>query len=114
MANRAIIKIATPVDSGAILQLQRLAYQGEAELYQAWSIPPLRGSLEELLGEFRRQVFLKAFYGDGIGIVGSVRASLQDDVCSISSPQRASPASAHTHRINDTRKDRTRLTAEEQ
>ena len=77
------IDIAGREDAEAILQLQRLAYQAEAELYQDWNIPPLKESLRELLAEFDRQVFLKAMCGDSPRIVGSVRARMQNGVCSI-------------------------------
>jgi GNAT superfamily N-acetyltransferase len=83
MAPPTIIEIAKRDDAEAILQLQRLAYQSEAELYQDWDIPPLKESLEELLAEFDRQIFLKAFYDDLPCIVGSVRARFQDNTCCI-------------------------------
>jgi ribosomal protein S18 acetylase RimI-like enzyme len=83
MTPPTIIEIAIPADAESILQLQRLAYQSEAELYQDWNIPPLTESLEELRAAFDRQVFLKALDAEQGRIVGSVRATLQDDICSI-------------------------------
>ncbi len=70
---------AAPADAPAILVLQRLAYQSEAELYGDWSIPPLTQSLEELRAEFPSHVVLKAVEDalpPGEALVGSVRAAL--------------------------------------
>lgn len=41
MSHAVTITIAGRDDAAAILELQRLAYQSEAELYQDWNIPPL-------------------------------------------------------------------------
>jgi phosphoribosylanthranilate isomerase len=68
-------------DLPEILALQKLAYQGEAELNDDFDIPPLRQTLEEIEIEFRQRVFLKAV-ADG-RIVGSVRAHLDEGVCYI-------------------------------
>ena len=74
-----IIEQATRQDAEEILQLQRIAYQSEAELNQEWNIPPLTESLEDTLAAFDRQLFLKAFIDkDSRRIVGSVRAHLQE------------------------------------
>jgi ribosomal protein S18 acetylase RimI-like enzyme len=79
-----IIERATREDAEEILQLQRIAYQSEAERHQDWSIPPLTESLEDTLAAFDRQLFLKAFFDkDSPRIIGSVRAHLQDDTCLI-------------------------------
>lgn len=78
-----IIAAATIQDAEAILHLQRLAYQREATLYQDWSIPPLTESLQQLLAEFGQQCFLKACSAHSPALVGSVRARLLDDTCSI-------------------------------
>ena len=51
---------AEEADLEAILELQRLAYQGEARLLNDFSIPPLMQTLEEMKEEFRRGIFLKA------------------------------------------------------
>ncbi len=63
---------ATIEDAEAILVLQRLAYQCEAERYDDYSLPPLTESLEALRREFDRSVFLKAVSEQGL--YGSVRA----------------------------------------
>lgn len=78
-----MIETAGREDAEVILQIQRLAYQSEAVLYQDWNIPPLTESLEELLAEFGRQLFLKASCGEPRRLVGSVRARFQDGTCSI-------------------------------
>ena len=51
---------AEEADLEAILELQRLAYQGEARLLNDFSIPPLMQTLEEMKEEFRSGIFLKA------------------------------------------------------
>jgi GNAT superfamily N-acetyltransferase len=68
-----MIKItqALPEESIAILHLQKLAYQSEAELYGDFSIPPLTQTLDELTGDFKYKIFLKAQVESKF--VGSVR-----------------------------------------
>ncbi len=56
-----------------ILDLQYLAYQSEAKLYDNPNIPPLTQTLEDIKTEFERGIFLKAIDEEG-HIVGSVRA----------------------------------------
>ena len=75
------IMLARTEDAEAILALQRLAYQSEAVLYNDFSIPPLRQTLDELRAEITTQIVLKAV--DEGQIVGSVRAVLKDDTCLI-------------------------------
>ena len=76
-----VIERATPSDAQAILSLQKLAYQSEAELYQDWTISPLTQTLEELACEFEMQSFLKAVSNGEL--VGSVRAHLKQGTCFI-------------------------------
>ena len=79
-----IIEQAKREDAAEILQLQRIAYQSEAEIYQDWTIPPLTESLEDALAAFDREVFLKVFIDkDSRRIIGSVRAHLGEDTCFI-------------------------------
>jgi ribosomal protein S18 acetylase RimI-like enzyme len=79
-----IINQATRQDAEEILQLQRIAYQSEAERHQEWNIPPLTESLEDTLAAFDRQLFLKAFTDkDNPRIFGSVRAHLHEGTCLI-------------------------------
>lgn len=64
-------------DLGIILELQRLAYQSEAELLGDYSIPPLKQTLDEVVQEFQEGILLKAV--DGLGrIIGSVRGIVKD------------------------------------
>lgn len=51
---------ALPEDAVAILELQKLSCQSEAELYNNWNIPPLTQTLDELRSDFTGKVFLKA------------------------------------------------------
>jgi ribosomal protein S18 acetylase RimI-like enzyme len=64
---------ATIDDAAAILALQKLAYQSEAERYGDYSIPPLLQTLEEMRQDLRSQVVVKAM-DDGGAIVASARA----------------------------------------
>lgn len=68
-------------DAEAILALQMLAYQCEAELYGDYRLAPLTETLVVLRREFGRSVFLKAV-GDE-WICGSVRAHRDDGTCFI-------------------------------
>ena len=76
-----IIERATLEDAKEILDLQKLAYQSEAEIYDDDTIPPLTQTLEEVRNDFERQTFVKASM-DG-KIIGSVRAFLKEETCFI-------------------------------
>ncbi len=56
-----------------ILDLQYLAYQSEAEIYNDYNIPPLKQTLDEVEREFDKGIILKATDESG-NIIGSVRA----------------------------------------
>lgn len=75
------ISHAELADAGAIIQLQRLAYQSEAERYNDWSLPALTQTVESLQAEFAQQIILKAVKGNEL--VGSVRAYMKQDICKI-------------------------------
>jgi len=75
------IEPAQSRDLATILELQKLAYQSEAELYEDPLIPPLTQTLEDIQQEFDRMSFLVAVSGKQI--VGSVRAELSEDTCHI-------------------------------
>jgi len=75
------IKRARVEDAEAILNLQKLAYLSEAEIYNNKSIPPLTQTFEEITTEFDTQIFLKATLEGKI--VGSVRAYMAEGVCHI-------------------------------
>jgi ribosomal protein S18 acetylase RimI-like enzyme len=76
-----LIEPANVADAQEILDLQKLAYQSEAAIYNDYSIPPLAQSLDQMLVDFRQQVVLKATLNGSI--VGSVRAYLRDGTCHI-------------------------------
>ena len=73
---------ATVADAAAILDLQKLAYQSEARIYDDPSIPPLTQSAGEIEAEFADHIFLKATADDRI-VIGSVRACERRGTCFI-------------------------------
>ncbi|HIE32132.1 MAG TPA: GNAT family N-acetyltransferase [Methanosarcinales archaeon] len=76
-----IIRRATIEDAEEILDLQKLAYKSEAEIYNDYTIPPLTQTLEEMRLEFENWTFLKAL---AVGkIIGSVRACMHQETCMI-------------------------------
>ena len=79
--NIGIITPAEIDDAEEILSLQKRAYESEAKLYNDWNIPPLTQSLDSLKAEILTGGVLK--YSQSEGIVGSVRALLQDGKCEI-------------------------------
>ncbi len=76
-----IIERASLEDAGEILELQKLAYVSEAEIYEDYSIPPLIQTSEEIQKDFEAQVFLKASID--ARIIGSVRACMKGATCHI-------------------------------
>lgn len=68
-----IIKKAEKSDLQIILDLQYLAYQSEAKLFNNPDIPPLRQTLAEVESEYQKGVVLKAVDEDN-KVIGSVRA----------------------------------------
>jgi ribosomal protein S18 acetylase RimI-like enzyme len=68
---------ATRKDAAEILNLQKLAYRSEAEIYNDFSIPPLVQTLTEMEHDIDSQVVLKA--ESSTGIIGSVRAFQKGD-----------------------------------
>ena len=81
MAQKAKVKAkiskSVEADAPEVLQLQYLAYQSEAEIYNDFSIQPLTETLDDLLAEYRKGIVLKAVNGDKI--IGSVRAYAEGD-----------------------------------
>ncbi|MFB0561010.1 MAG: GNAT family N-acetyltransferase [Candidatus Lokiarchaeia archaeon] len=75
------IKYAQIGDMPVILELQKLAYQSEAEIYNDFTIPPLTQTLEEIKNDFSHQTFIKAIINDKI--IGSVRAYEKEGTCYI-------------------------------
>jgi ribosomal protein S18 acetylase RimI-like enzyme len=76
-----LIEAANVKDAQAILDLQKLAYQSEAAIWNDYTIPPLMQSLEEMEQDFQKQDVLKATL-DG-KIIGSVRGYIRDGTCYI-------------------------------
>ncbi len=72
---------ATIEDAPDILNLQHLAYQSEAAIYDDWTLTPLLDTLDDLTGAFGSRQFLKA--DDGGRIVGSVRAFQDGETCHV-------------------------------
>ena len=70
--NTYIIK-ADKGDLSEILDLQYLAYQSEARLFNNKDIPPLKQTLVDVENEYQRGIILKALDEDKT-IIGSVRA----------------------------------------
>ena len=60
-------------DLSEILDLQYLAYQSEARLFNNEDIPPLKQTLVDVENEYQRGIILKALDEDK-NIIGSVRA----------------------------------------
>ena len=83
MNKRILINNAELCDAEALLNLQRLAFRTEAELYDDWQIAPLTESLDTLLAELKKNVVIKAIHRDSERLVGSVRARLEGEVCYI-------------------------------
>lgn len=76
-----IIEQASKDDLKEILEIQKLAYGSEAEIYKDNSIPPLTQTLDEIKEDFTFQIFLKA--GIKNSIIGSVRWYKEKDTCFI-------------------------------
>ncbi|MGM9572501.1 MAG: GNAT family N-acetyltransferase [bacterium] len=67
------IKKAEKEDLQEILDLQYIAYQSEAKLFNNPNIPPLKQTLSEVENEYQKGIILKALDENGV-IIGSVRA----------------------------------------
>ena len=68
-----IIIRAEKGDLQKILDLQYLAYQSEARLFDNQDIPPLKQTLTDVENEYQKGIILKAL-DDNKAIIGSVRA----------------------------------------
>jgi ribosomal protein S18 acetylase RimI-like enzyme len=73
MPKNIAVKItkANVKDAPVILELQKLCFKSEAELYRLASVPPMMETLQEFKAEFKTHVFLKAIKGKRI--IGSLR-----------------------------------------
>ena len=68
-----VITKAEKTDLQKILDLQYLAYQSEARLFDNQDIPPLKQTLADVENEYQKGIILKALDDDKT-IIGSVRA----------------------------------------
>lgn len=68
-------------DAEELLNVQKLAYQRQAELYNNFDIPPLRETTAEITGLFITHIFLKAVSQGKIA--GTVSATEKDGTCHI-------------------------------
>ncbi len=75
------VDIASKADLEEILQLQKLAYLSEAEIYNDFNIPPLLQTIDELEQEAKNCIILKVV--SDRKIVGSVRACEKAGTCYI-------------------------------
>lgn len=75
------ITYASTEDAAAILELQKLADQSEAKLYNDFNIPPLIQTMEELEVDFTSKAFLKAQVESKI--IGSLRGYQAGNTCYI-------------------------------
>ncbi len=73
---------ASESDTAEILSIQKLAFHGQAVLYDDFTLPPMTQTLDELARDFKTHAFLKALSGGRI--VGSVRGRREGDSCFIS------------------------------
>ena len=65
-----LIESADPDAAEEILDMQKLAYISEAELYDDYSIPPLVQTRQDIRDEFGNHIFLKSVEnGKVIGLV---------------------------------------------
>ncbi|MCP4610179.1 MAG: GNAT family N-acetyltransferase [Planctomycetes bacterium] len=76
-----IIEQATVIDAKEILALQKLAYIGEAEIYNDFTIQPLHQTIVEITSEIEMQYVLRCVVNDRIA--GSVRAYMAKGTCFI-------------------------------
>ena len=72
---------AVPADAEAILALQKLAYEREAQRYQDWTIPPMAETLDSVHAQIAEHVVLKAIVDRRLA--GSVRGVVTDGVCEV-------------------------------
>lgn len=68
------IEEASISDAENILELQKISYKSEAELYNDFTIPPMTQTIQEMCEDFTQQKFLKAVENDiVIGSEGHTR-----------------------------------------
>jgi len=75
------IERALPENLEEILELQKLAFQSQAKIYDDDTLPPLVQTLEEIKKDYASHVFLKVVSSSKI--IGSVKGSIQENTCHI-------------------------------
>jgi ech hydrogenase subunit C len=81
LLEKLLIAPTLPEDAEEILNLQKLAYQSEAEFYGDYGLTPLSQTLDELTHDMQRQHVLKAVFNQVI--IGSVRGEMLGNTCRI-------------------------------
>jgi ech hydrogenase subunit C len=76
------IQRASIGDAPEIFALQKVVYNHEAEMYNDYSLAPLRQTLPEMTSQFATRVFLKAVVNGKI--IGSIRGGLEGDTVHVS------------------------------
>ncbi|GAK14670.1 N-acetyltransferase [Geomicrobium sp. JCM 19039] len=76
-----LVSRATIEDACEILNLQKLAYVSEAEIYNDYTIMPLQEDLESAKASFQKNIVLK--YVEDRMIIGSVRGYEENGICYI-------------------------------
>ena len=76
-----VVERAFAGDAAEILALQKIVFLNEAEMYDDYTLTPLRQTLDDLQADFQRRVFLKAVVGGRI--VGSIRGRLEGDAADV-------------------------------
>jgi ribosomal protein S18 acetylase RimI-like enzyme len=79
--NEVLIQPAILSDASAILDLQKLAYQSEAAIYDDYAIPPLTQTPESMEFDLCMKTVLKATLDKKI--IGSIRGFLAEGTCHI-------------------------------
>ncbi len=80
-AEKTEITLAELTDLDKILEMQKEAYIQEAEIYNDFNIQPLTQDIDSLKSEWQKGIVIKAEKNGQI--VGSVRATMVDNVCKI-------------------------------
>jgi GNAT superfamily N-acetyltransferase len=81
MTASLMIETAVPDDAGEILTVQRAAYVSEPRLHDAFDLPPLVESLDEIRAAFDTALIVKAVRRGRI--VGAARGRIDGDTCHI-------------------------------
>ncbi len=76
------IQIASEADAAEILEVQKLAFHGQAVLYDDFRLPPLLETPDELIKDIKNTVVLKALFKGKIA--GTVRGHAEGNTCHIS------------------------------